>query len=42
MTSQVNGFTAWINFRLHPYGSNLTNFFNEIFSGFVVQQLLHS
>lgn len=42
LRTQINGFTAWINLRLVPYGSLLENVLVDLIKGNHYQQLLHS
>nr|XP_026689433.1 uncharacterized protein LOC100182602 isoform X2 [Ciona intestinalis] len=42
LRTRINGFTAWINLRLVPYGSELANVLVDLTKGSHVQQLLHS
>ena len=42
LKTRINGFTAWVNLRLVPYDSLLTNVLTDLTKGVHVQQLLHS
>lgn len=42
LKTQINGYTAWINLRLVPYGSLLNNVLTDLLKGNHLQQLLHS
>jgi len=42
LRTRINGFTAWTNLRLVPYGTLLNNVLLDLTKGFHVQQLLHS
>jgi len=42
LRTRINGFTAWVNLRLVPYDTLLTNVLTDLTKGVHIQQLLHS